>query len=108
MEKCRDYVTFWDFGNDDQPLWKDAFGSLLGAEVEAPGPGAGPTFRWLTGSSGEKSKGMFCCSDGRPERMDILEKAGEEVKTHCRVRAEPKIIPVLIKMCKSFGFSYTS
>lgn len=29
-EKCKDYVTFWDFGNDDQPLWKDAFGSLLG------------------------------------------------------------------------------
>lgn len=91
------------------------YGKMLSAaswggsvEVEAPGPGAGPTFRWLTGSSGEKSKGMFCCSDGRPERMEILEKAGEEVKTHCRVRAEPKIILVLIKMGKSFGFSYTS
>lgn len=73
LEKCREYVTFWDFGNNNLPLWKDALGSLLGAEVEALGLGVGLTFRWLTGSSREKSKGMFCCSDGRPERMEILE-----------------------------------
>ena len=51
---------------------------------------------------------MFCFSNGRPERKEILEKAVEEVKTHCRLRAEPEIILLLIYVGKSFGFSYIS
>lgn len=48
---------------------------------------------------------MFCSSDGRPERMEMLGNPGKEVRTHSRDRAEPKILLLLITWAKVLAFS---